>query len=187
MDLQAVQRKKMATAQKAAPKVVVPIDDTAEAPPLKSPKKKLILVLAILLLVLGGGGASAWLLLSGDSNASTAQANPEQPKPPVFLPIEQFTLNLQSSGNGTIDQYLQIAFTLQVADQEQIDQIKAYMPLLRSRLLMLLSSKKAADISSADGKKKLQEEILAQVKEPFLPQSAPQEVSGVFFTSFVIQ
>lgn len=175
----------MATAPKAAPKTaskVVPIDENVEAPAPRKSKKKLFVMLAVLLLVLGVGGGAFYLLGSSEPAATAKQ---EPPKPPVFLPLDQFTVNLQSDGVG--DQFLQAAFTLQVANQEQVDLIKLYMPLVRSRLLLLLSSKKASEISGVDGKKKLSEEIIAQVKQPFTPQGAPQTVTGVFFTSFVIQ
>jgi len=177
----------MATAPKPAAKAaskVVPIDNGAETPAPRKSKKKLLLLIAALLLALCAGVGAAWYF-SGDSSAAAAPAKPEPPKPPVFLPMDQFTVNLQPEDNG--DQYLQIAFTLQLANEEQVERVKTYMPLLRSRLLMLLSSKKASEISSAEGKKKLQEEIIAQVKQPFTPQGAPVAASGVFFTSFVIQ
>ena len=177
----------MATAPKAAPKAapkVVPIDENVEAPAPRKSSKKRIVVIGLLLLVLGIGGGSTWYFL-GSSDEPAAAAKQEPPKPPVFLPMDQFTVNLQSE-SGT-DQFLQVAFTLQLADPEQVELIKTYMPLVRSRLLLLLSSKKASEISGIDGKKKLSEEIIAQVKQPFLPQGAPQAVTGVFFTSFVIQ
>ncbi len=109
----------------------------------------------------------------------------EAPKPPVFIVVEPFTVNLTPGEVG--DQYLQVALTLQVADQAQVDRIKLYMPQVRSRVLMLLSSKKASEISSVEGKKKLSDDIIAQINLPFTPQSEPQAVSDVFFTSFVIQ
>lgn len=173
----------MATAPKAAPKIVQ-IDENAEAPAPKKPKKKLLLLIIVVLLVLGCGAGIAWYVLNSNAGSS-APAKEAPPKPPVFLPMDQFTVNLQPDGLG--DQFLQVAFTLQLADNEQVELIKTYMPLVRSRLLLLLSSKKASEISTADGKKKLQDEIVAQVKQPFTPQAPPQAVTGVFFTSFVIQ
>lgn len=178
----------MATAPKAAPKAapkVVPIDESVEAPaPRKSAKKRIVLI-SLLLLVLGIGSGGAWYFLGSSSGDAATATKQEPPKPPVYLPMEQFTVNLQSD-NGN-DQFLQVSFTLQLADQEQVDLIKTYMPLVRSRLLLLLSSKKASEISGVEGKKKLSDEIIAQVKQPFLPQGTPQAVTGVFFTSFVIQ
>ena len=174
----------MATAQKAAPKVV-PIEEGAPAAapaPKRSTKKLFVFGALVLLLVLGGGGG-AWYFLGAepDPNAKPAAA---PVLPPVYLQMEQFTVNLQPEVG---EQYLQVAFTLQVADQAQVDQIKVYMPLVRSRLLMLLSSKKPSELSSADGKQRLQEEIVATLREPFAPGMQPTGVTGVFFTAFVIQ
>jgi len=61
------------------------------------------------------------------------------------------------------------------------------MPRVRSRLLSLLSSKQAEELASTEDKKKLAQEILAQVKLPFDPKGKPQQVDDVLFTSFVIQ
>lgn len=172
----------MATAQKAAPKVV-PIDEGAAAPapaPKKS-KKKLLLVASVLLFALGGSGA--WYIVGSKLDPNAAPKS-EPVKPPVYLPIDPFTVNLQPEIG---EQYLQVAFTLQVTDQAQIDQIKLYMPLVRSRLLMLLANKKPSELSTADGKQKLQEEIIAQLREPFVPNGEPVGVDAVLFTSLVIQ
>ncbi|NEX62692.1 flagellar basal body-associated protein FliL [Noviherbaspirillum galbum] len=182
-------------ATKAAPKVV-PIEEGAAQP--KKSKKKLIIIALAALLVLGGGGAGAWIFLKGSGGeAHDGHEGDEGPakktkkkkkadagKAPVFLAMEQFTVNLQPEVG---EQFLQIAFTLQLPDQPQVDMIKQYQPLVRSRLLMLLSSKKASELSTPDGKKKLADEIMAAVNQPFVQDGESQDVSGVFFTSFVIQ
>jgi flagellar FliL protein len=178
----------MATAPKAAPKAVA-VDDGAG----KKSNKTLIIVLVAVLVALAAGGGAAWFFLKksgGDSHGAAAPAHAPAPaydpgKPPVFLAMESFTVNLAQDGFG--DQYLQTQFTLQVPDQAQVDLIKLYMPLVRSRILLLLSSKKASEIATPDGKTKLSEEIIELVKKPFNPNAAPQQVAGVFFTSFVIQ
>jgi len=169
---------------KAVPKVVASAEAGEAAPAAKKSKKKLFVILFVLLLLAGGGGGAAWYFLGPNSGGAHAKPKAEPPKPPVFASLDPFTVNLQPE-NG--EQYLQVAMTLQVADQAQADLIKLYMPLVRSRLLLLLSSKKASELTSADGKKKLSEEIIAQIKQPFAPQSEPQKISSVLFTSFVIQ
>jgi flagellar FliL protein len=98
--------------------------------------------------------------------------------------MEPFTVNLQSE-NG--DQFLQVTLTLQVPDQVQEDLIKTFMPQVRSRLLFLLSSKKPSEITTVEGKKKLIDEIINTVNQPFTSRGPQQDVSNVFFTSFVIQ
>jgi flagellar FliL protein len=174
-------------APKVIPKIVAPPTDLKEeAPVVKKSNKKRIVIALVVLFVLGAGGGSAWYFL-GDQEGKPATADeskPVAPKPPLFVILDQFTVNLQTE---TSDQFLQVSMTLQVTDQSQEDIIKQYMPQVRNRLLLLLSSKKASDILSIDGKKKLSEEIITQVKLPFTPKAAPQGVTGVFFTSFVIQ
>lgn len=174
----------MATAPKGNPKVV-PIEEAAggAAPPPKKSKKKLFIMVGALLLVVAGGGG-AWYFLGDKPAGESAAAKQEPPKPPVFIAMDPFTVNLQPEAG---EQYLQVQFTLQVADEKQVEMIKLYMPLVRSRVLLLLSSKKPSELSTPEGKKKLQDEIVATIKQPFTPQSPPQGVTGVFFTSFVIQ
>ncbi|HYD61002.1 MAG TPA: flagellar basal body-associated protein FliL [Noviherbaspirillum sp.] len=174
----------MATAPKGNPKVV-PIEEGAGAapPPSKKSSKKLLLIVGAAVLLAGGAGG-AWFFMSGNAPEGAAPAKQEPPKPPVFVAMEPFTVNLQPEG---VEQYLQVQFTVQVSDEKQVELLKLYMPLVRSRLLLLLSSKKPSELSTPEGKKKLQDEIVAAIKQPFTPQSQPQGVNGVFFTSFVIQ
>jgi len=173
----------MATAPKGNPKVV-PIDEGGgnAALPAKKSKKKLVMMIGAAVLIAAGAGG-AWFFL-GSKQEAGAPAKQEPPKPPVFIAMEPFTVNLQPEAG---EQYLQVQFTLQMTDEKQVELIKMYMPLVRSRLLLLLSSKKPSEISTPEGKKKLQDEIVALIKQPFTPQSPPQGVTGVFFTSFVIQ
>lgn len=184
----------MATAPKAAPKAVTKqaAPEVAEAPAPKKSKAKLIIIIVAALVVVAGAAGGAFMFLH---NGSAAPANAEgkkkeaksgEPaKAPVFVTLEPFTVNLQSE-NGT-DQFLQVALTLQVPDATQEETIKNFMPQVRSRLLLLLSSKKASELTSVDGKKKLTDDIIATVNQPFADKGQPQEVSAVFFTSFVIQ
>lgn len=178
----------MATAPKAAPSGTSQggAIDNAAAP--KSGKKKLLIIgLAVALLAGGGAGAFFALKKSGHDTAGTPPPKKaEAPKPPVFLTLETFTVNLQRESDAA-DKYLQVNISLQVTDQTQVDLLKQFMPLLRSRILLLLSGKKSSEISTAEGKQKLQDEIIAVANKPLVPTSAPQEVNGVFFTSFVIQ
>lgn len=170
-------------------------DPKAEAAPAGGGSKKLVIILvAVLVLVLGGGGAAAFFLLKGGDAAESAHeeesAKPKKKKkkhdegPPVYVAVEPFTVNLNPEEG---EQYLQLAFTLQVPDAEQSDVIKNNMPKVRSRILLLLSSKKASEINTPEGKTQLAKEIQEQVNTPFQEHDYEQEVSEVLFTSFIIQ
>ncbi|QYF92026.1 flagellar basal body-associated protein FliL [Massilia sp. PAMC28688] len=154
-------------------------DPKADAAP-KSSKKMLIIILAAVL-ALGLGGAAAWFFTQGKSDGQKEVKKAEKPE---FVVIEPFTVNLQPEDG---EQYLQIQFTLQVSSVEQVELIKTNMPHVRNRMLLLLSGKKASEISTVEGKKQLSKEIIEAVKQPFFDKGPPQEVSDVMFTSFIIQ
>jgi flagellar FliL protein len=164
----------------AAPAVPVESAEPEEAVPARKSKKKLFVIAGILVVLLGGGGAGAWVFMHGAHDSKDKSAEPA--KPPVYLPLETFTVNLQGG-----EQYLQTDITLQVADPAQVEAIKLHMPRVRSRLLALLSSKQAEELSTVADKKKLAQEILAQIKLPFDTNGKPQQVDDVLFTTFVIQ
>jgi flagellar FliL protein len=165
----------------AVPAAPAETDEAAAAAPARKSNKKLFII-GILVVLLGGGGAGAWFMTQGGNDKSGKDAQAKAPKVPFFLALETFTVNLQEG-----EQYLQADITLQVADQQQIDSIKLHMPRVRNRLLSLLSSKHASELATAEDKKRLAQEILAQVNQPFDPKDKPQQVNDVLFTSFVIQ
>lgn len=154
-----------------------------EAAPVVKSKKPLIIIGIIVLLLAIGGGVAAWLLTrSPDSHQKEVKHEPA--KPPVFVVLDSFTVNL-SPEDG--EKYLQVSLTLQVAEEKDAEEIKLHMPQIRSRILLLLSSKKASDLLMQEGKTKLTQEIASEINKPFNPRGEPQKVTSVFFTSFVIQ
>ena len=168
-------------------------DPKAEAAPASGSKKKLMIMAIAGVLVLGGGAGAGWFFLHGAGDAEAAHAD-EAPKKKKkkdkehakaeYVPVESFTVNLQPE-NG--DQYLQVQFTLQVEGPEQVALVKDNMAKVRSRVLLLLSGKKASEINTVEGKQQLAAEIKAVVHEPFDEGGDGQDVSDVLFTSFIIQ
>lgn len=147
-----------------------------DAAPKGGGKKKLIIILAaVLLLVLVGGGAAVMLLKKkpvdeeADDGTEAVEA-PAKPKahaksdhPPTFVPLDPFTVNL---ADKDVDRFAQVGVTLQVEDPKVADQIKAYMPAIRSNVLMVLSHKTAAELLTREGKEKLAREIMRESARP---------------------
>ena len=142
------------------------------------------MMIIVALLVVGLGAGAAWYFMNSSPAGASAAPKVAQGEPPEYVPIEAFTVNLQPE-NG--EQYLQVQFTLQVAGLQQVELIKANMPKVRSRVLLLLSGKTASEISTVEGKRQLATEIGAALKQPFLDKGEPQQVTDVLFTSFIIQ
>ena len=159
----------------AAPAATAPADAAAS----KGGKKKLIIIIAaVLVLVLGGGGAAFMLLkkkpAEGEDEAGDGHGKPKaearadhgepakqmtrrDPKhPPVFVPLDPFTVNLADKEN---ERYAQIGVTLEIEDAKAGEEIKLYMPAIRNNILMVLSHKTAAQLLTRDGKEKLARSI----------------------------
>ncbi len=187
-----------------------------------SGKKKLIMMIVIALVVLVVIAGAALLLLKkkppaedGEEGDEPAAAHVEVAKakpgaPPVYLPVDPFTVNLSDK---EVDRYAQIAFSLEVVDQKTSDTLKAYMPAMRSGMLMVLSHKSAADLLSKEGKERLQREIQREALRPLgiemeVEEEPPAEeeeeapkkkkkkkkkaapsypVSNVLFSQFIVQ
>ncbi|KQV59980.1 flagellar basal body rod protein [Pelomonas sp. Root1217] len=147
------------------------------AVPKRAGSKKLIIILAaVLVLVLVGGGAAVMLLKKkpvaedGEDGAEAATESPAKPKahaksdhPPTFVPLDPFTVNL---ADKDVDRFAQIGVTLQVDDPKFADQIKAYMPAIRSNVLMVLAHKTAAELLTREGKEKLAKDIMRESVRP---------------------
>ena len=146
-----------------------------EAAPKGGGSKKLIIILAaVAVLVLGGGGAAIMLLKKkpaaedGEDGEATeapvkAKAHAKSDHPPTFVPLDPFTVNL---ADKDVDRFAQIGVTLQVEDPKFADQIKAYMPAIRSNVLMVLSHKTAVELLTREGKEKLAKDIMRESVRP---------------------
>jgi len=153
----------------------------AEAAP-KSSKKKMIVIVLMALVVLALGGGAAWYFTQGGDKSEKKEV--KKAVKPEFVVIDKFTVNLAPEDG---DQYLQVQFTLQVSSLEQVEVIKTNMARVRSRVLLLLSAKKASELNTVQGKDQLAKEIIASINQPFVDKGPPQEVTDVLFTDFIIQ
>lgn len=129
--------------------------EVAAAPAPKS-NKKVIIIAAVVVAVLAGG--AGWFLTRGkpDNSAHVEEAKVEAPRKALFIPLEAFTVNLQKE---TADQYLQVGMTLKYFDPELEDRIKANLPEIRSKILLLLATKKASELASPEGKTRLIDDV----------------------------
>lgn len=133
--------------------------------------------MAIGVLVIAIGGSAAWFMLGGDHDngmqAHAKSAKPAKPEsPPLFLALESFTVNLQTTDS---DHFLQTEVTLRVADEQVIGKIKLHMPEVRNRVLMLLSSKSPQELVTIAGKNKLAEDIRAEITRVIDPEAIEPE------------
>ena len=147
----------------------------------------LIGVLMILMLGMGGGLFMMWNKLSTinlqtDANASdqpAQEATVEQPLGEIYA-LQTFIVNLADEGGN---RYLRITMDLELGNPELEDEIDKRLPQIRDSILMILPSKRFADISSAAGKIALRDEILEKLNG-YLSQG---QINRIYFKEFVVQ
>jgi len=137
------------------------------AAPVKSKKMLVIIIGVVLLVVLAGGGAAAWFMTrsQGDEEGG-ASAKPAKEAPkvaPTFLPLENMVVNLADPGG---DRFAQIGITLELEDAKTAEQVKQYLPSIRSGILLLVSQRTSAELLQREGKEKLATDILREVSRP---------------------
>ena len=127
----------------------------AQDTPAPKRRKGPILILVAALLILGGGGAAAWVLMKpgvDGHDAIEGAAVRAKKHTTLFVPLEQFTVNLADDGG---ERMAQIAVTLEVTDAQSEAALKARMPALRNGILLQLSASQSADLLTLAGKQRL--------------------------------
>ncbi|HKO88151.1 MAG TPA: flagellar basal body-associated protein FliL [Burkholderiales bacterium] len=163
--------------------------------PRKKSKKKLILLILLALLLVGGGGAAIWYALQpkpdvteGEEEVAAEEEGAEEQvgerKPPVFVTLENFLVNLRDDDG---DHYLQLGIVFEVSDQQAVDEVKLQMPRVRNGILLLLSSKQSKDIATLEGKQQLAEQIAVEARKPMSMPEPNKGIESVYFSNFVIQ
>ncbi len=183
----------------------------AAKPPAKSKKMLIIIIIAaVLVLVLGGAGAFFFISkqrAAAEDGGEEAAAPPKaaahnaSKTPPVYLPLDPMVVNLSDPGGERV---AQVGITLEVTDAHASDSVKAYLPTIRSSVLMLISQRTAEELLKAEGKEKLAEDILRAAAVPFGGGEEEDEssskkkkkkktvhveypVTNVLFSSFIVQ
>lgn len=134
--------------------------------PAKS-KKLIIIGAVVVLLLVAAGSAAAWFLsrrqaLPEDGEESAAK-HAAPAVAPTFLPMDTMVVNLADGGG---ERFAQIGITLELADAKTADQIKQFMPSIRSGVLMLASQRTSEELLLREGKEKLAADILREVSRP---------------------
>lgn len=140
-------------------------DDDSEGSAPKSKKKLIIIIAVVVLLVIGG--AAAWFLTKDKGADTDAEGKADAPKAeskeePKFISLDSFTVNLQREEGAEADQYLQLNVSLKILDSALEDKVKGVLPEIRSKINLLLSSKRASEIVTIVGKKKLALDIATE-------------------------
>ena len=166
----------------------------------------MIIIIAVLVLAIAGG--AAFMLMgkkkhAADGEDAEEEVSHEPPKvkvdpskPPVFVPLEQFTVNLAPDEG---EHFLQSTMVLRVADAKVGDSLKLYMPGRFSGNERIMQAKKPTDLATAEGREVLAEETKEEANDVlgYAPnpkkknkRNRPEDdgpVLAVLFNQFIVQ
>lgn len=183
--------------------------DTEQAPPPKKRSVVKIIMWSVISLLLVGGATAGGLYFAGmlpgfsvqDDGADNADASKDSKKkgvkgkgekkkkdpekPVIYHALEPpFVVNFQDQ---TQVRFLQISIEVSSRDIAVVEAVKTHMPVIRSNLILLLSSQNFSDISSREGKENLRASALDEINAILKERTGQAGVEDVYFTSFVMQ
>jgi flagellar FliL protein len=154
----------------------------------KSGKLKWIII-AVAVLAVGGGGGAFMFLKKGKAEAGAEHKEEAAKKEHVaalYFKFEPaFVVNFGGEGNS---RYLQVTVEAMSRNPKVVEEIKANEPAIRNDLVLLFSSQTYDVLISPQGKDDLRKNTLEAIRTTLAKEGTkPEEIEGVYFTSFVIQ
>lgn len=143
-------------------------------------------ILGVILIVAASVGATLFYSTRAAPavNAETRLSAPAPLPGPIFVPLEPFTVTLR---NESITRILYVAITLRVADEESRHLLGTYMPEVRNRVLLELSTQSPVAVQTPEGRTQLATNLTKVLEAPYVPQPRGPSISNVLFTAFVVQ
>ena len=173
--------------------------------PKKSSNMLMIIIIVVLILIILGGAVVAILLMGGDEETAKVTSQAPQAKEKsvsksgrrsssssdiqesrnlsdigVLYPLDTFTVNLKSDAGR---RYLKVTMSLELEGEELSLELDSKSPVLRDRIIRILTSKTLEEISSKKGKKKVE----SQIMDTLNAMISDGKIRGIYFTEFVIQ
>jgi len=168
----------------------------------KSSNMLMIVIISVLILIIVVGAVLAVVLMSSDeSNNVQSQAPMSQDRVSpvrtkrspsviensrrlseigILYPLDTFTVNLKSDSGR---RYLKATISLELSGEELSLELDAKAPVIRDRVIRILTSKTLEEISSKKGKQKVSDQIMDTLNAII----SDGNIQGIYFTEFVIQ
>ncbi|MEA1891826.1 MAG: flagellar basal body-associated protein FliL [Campylobacterota bacterium] len=168
----------------------------------KSGNMLMIIIIVVLILIIIGGAIVAILLMGDDEEDMSQTSVPasieksvSKPKRSssgnyddsrklsdigILYPLDTFTVNLKSDAGR---RYLKVTMSLELEGEELSLELDNKSPVLRDRVIRILTSKSLEEISSKKGKQKVSDQIMDTLNAMI----SDGQIKGIYFTEFVIQ
>lgn len=146
------------------------------------------IIVGALIVLIALSAVNLFVLLSNDdptTDNDSAQPPMAEMPDPIFVKIGPLTVNLRSDRYG--ERLLYTTLSLRVEGEETRELVNKYMPEVQSRLLLLLSSYTAEQLTTPEGKQQLTRAVRSALEPPLVESQPPLAISAVLFTDFIVQ
>ena len=178
------------------------VKEEESAPQEKKSGNMLMIIIIVVLVLIIILGAVAFLFIGGDDEAAVSSTPVQQEKTKktvkkssnydadedtralneigILYPLDTFTVNLKSDSGR---RFLKTTISLELEGEELSLELDAKAPVLRDRIIRILTSKTLEEVSSKKGKNKLSQQIMDTLNSMI----SDGKIKGIYFTEFVIQ
>ncbi len=163
----------------------------SDAAPAKKGKLKLIILLVVMIILAIALSVAGTLWFLGDkistpgSDGDAASESAEEIfVPSTYLDLEKpLVTTVQAQGR---QRYAQVHLSLEASDPEALAAARVHLPLIRSRLVMVLGNSQFTGLQTPEGRRELADTMLEAVNQ-VLEQEGQPAVTRVLFRNFVVQ
>jgi flagellar FliL protein len=107
------------------------------------------------------------------------------PPPPLYTRIDPTIVVSFQSGSQV--RFLQVTLEAMARDQASIEAFELHSPKIRNNLLMLLGSQSLEDMATREGKERVRQLALEEVRNALAEDAKSAKIEDLYFTSFVVQ
>jgi flagellar FliL protein len=153
-------------------------DEEGVAPPKKS--KKLLIIVALVVVIAGAIGGYMYM----DHAEKVKKEHEEEANrpenilkrqlterkenaPPIYIPMDEMIVNLPGRGG---EHYLQTKIVLRTADSGTESKVKQFEPVIRDKIITVLSSRQMQELATVEGKTMMAREIALVINSIIAPQ-----------------
>jgi flagellar basal body-associated protein FliL len=146
----------------------------------KKKKKKLILMIVAGVIVAGAVGAYIYhskheeARIHAEEEARKPEnilkkqlADRKENKAPIYIPMDEIVVNLPGRGG---EHYLQTKIVLRTSDSDTEKKITEFLPLIRDKVISVLSSRQMQELATVEGKTMMAKEVALVINSIISPQ-----------------
>jgi len=154
-------------------------DESEEAAKPKS-KMKLLIIVGLVVVIAGAVGGYMYMQHKAEEQ-HRLEAEAKRPEnilkkqlterkenaPPIYIPLDEMIVNLPGRGG---EHYLQTKIVLRTSDSSTEGKIKDFMPVIRDKIITVLSSRQMQELATVEGKVMMAREVALVINSIIAPQ-----------------